>query len=803
MRKLIYILFLFFACVKLDAQVFSAYLEAGDEAYDRKDYYQAMSYYGEALEYEENEDLLYKYADAAFAFDAYSKASNAFDKIITNEDHPFFKEALFKNALVNKLRGDYNKSIVLFERFINLDGTTQSDLLEESKSHLEDCLWALEKLENVGENLNLIHLNEKVNTQYSELSPYADNDHLFYTSSILVEDEIITEDKKIFIQSEDDFGMLLDGPFNNDFQHAGNLTFNENSSRAYFTVCQDFAYSSVNCQLYYCEKQDDDTWGAAVKLPEQINLKGSNNTQPSIGKNPAGKEVLFFVSNRNGGLGANDIWFSEIINNEFSAPQNLKEVNTEGDEYTPFYHQASNSIYFSTNGRRSLGGFDVYKLDLGSDKKTSPEHLALPINSSYNDLYFFLNKKGDQAHFSSNRLGSNFIDDLHEACCYDIYKVDFLVEYKDFFVQTFDAESKEALKGTTLILSSENESKSFEFYNENKSKHSLNLALPKEYKVNASKEGYLEEIVAIQSDSQNETINIYLKKMLPESFVVKTTILSFDNKPLFSTKTCIENLSDGSKECFENKEKYSFSKELSSKDDFLITTERIGYETDSLFIYAKDFGDENTELEIKLKRVEPAPVTNLSLNGYLPLPLFFDNDKPDSRSLKQSTSSSYQQTYDAYYARKEIFKKEIGAGLSGEGKFMEESKVNEFFDLEVKGGFNALDGFTNQLLKYLQQNNTAIIVLKGYASPRANSDYNNYLTMRRVSSVRNHFQRWNGGALLLYLNNGSLKIIEESFGETGSSNQVSDDLLDKKNSIYSIEASQERRVEIIEIKGNK
>ncbi len=205
----------------------------------------------------------------------------------------------------------------------------------------------------------------------------------------------------------------------------------------------------------------------------------------------------------------------------------------------------------------------------------------------------------------------------------------------------------------------------------------------------------------------------------------------------------------------------------------------------------------------KEKSVAPPPppaVSKVTLEGYLPLPLYFDNDQPDSKTRRTSTQKTYIESYQAYYARKNIFKEEYTKGMLGEQKLVGETEIDNFFESDVRAGKETLEAFSLQLLRYLEQGESAEIKIKGFASPRAQSDYNKSLTKRRVSSLRNHFQRWQGGALIQYINNQQLKITEITLGEDAASQGISDNMQDRKSSIYSIDASKERRVEIIEIR---
>ena len=78
-------------------------------------------------------------------------------------------------------------------------------------------------------------------------------------------------------------------------------------------------------------------------------------------------------------------------------------------------------------------------------------------------------------------------------------------------------------------------------------------------------------------------------------------------------------------------------------------------------------------------------------------------------------------------------------------------------------------------------------------------DYNKNLSKRRISSVKNYLNQYEGSILLKYIKSGQLKLVELPFGETKSSTHISDDLKDRRNSIFSPSASSERRVEIVQI----
>ena len=118
---------------------------------------------------------------------------------------------------------------------------------------------------------------------------------------------------------------------------------------------------------------------------------------------------------------------------------------------------------------------------------------------------------------------------------------------------------------------------------------------------------------------------------------------------------------------------------------------------------------------------------------------------------------------------------------------------------DVKLNGDKLHLFMDKLLIVVQEGHSIDIFLKGYASPRAKSEYNQLLSSRRVSSIRNEFNVYQDAAFQPFILSENLKIKQIPFGESQSGSDVSDNLEDVRNSIYNLKAAYERRVEILEI----
>lgn len=189
------------------------------------------------------------------------------------------------------------------------------------------------------------------------------------------------------------------------------------------------------------------------------------------------------------------------------------------------------------------------------------------------------------------------------------------------------------------------------------------------------------------------------------------------------------------------------------------------------------------------------------LMATVPVTLYFHNDEPNPDVWVTTTTLSYMDAYDSYFKLLPTYLKENTKGLSGEKMEEAEQITQDFFDLKVKKGVDDLNLFSELLLKELEEGQSLRIYVRGFASPRAKSDYNLNLTKRRTSSLVNFLKADRGGAFLPYINdsatNGArLEFQLIPFGEVKADKSVSDDLIDEKNSIYVRSACLERKIEI-------
>jgi tetratricopeptide (TPR) repeat protein len=200
---------------------------------------------------------------------------------------------------------------------------------------------------------------------------------------------------------------------------------------------------------------------------------------------------------------------------------------------------------------------------------------------------------------------------------------------------------------------------------------------------------------------------------------------------------------------------------------------------------------------------EKMPVDSLVENIRIELPvrLYFHNDEPNPRTRDTTTTVSYSEAYESYLKREKDYIQENCKDLKGEERENAETKVIDFFELLVKKGMTDLEKVCDQVQVALDSGYSLKLNVRGFASPRAESDYNLNLTKRRTMSLLNFMMETRNGYFKSFLDGTDtrgrkLEFVMLPFGEFQADKRVSDDLVNQRQSIYSRGACLERKIEI-------
>ncbi len=171
----------------------------------------------------------------------------------------------------------------------------------------------------------------------------------------------------------------------------------------------------VSGDLYEVARRNGQ-WEEPVQLTSMIN---SDAHEPSATIAPGGEEI-YFTSDREGGFGGRDLYrIRRLPNGAWSLPLNLgANINTPYDEDAPFMHSDGITLFFSSNGHATMGGYDVFKatlLDADLNGWSAPENMGYPLNTVNDDIYFSLNADGHTGYFSSERPGGLGLQDIYQV----------------------------------------------------------------------------------------------------------------------------------------------------------------------------------------------------------------------------------------------------------------------------------------------------------------------------------------------------------------------------------------------------
>ena len=224
-------------------------------------------------------------------------------------------------------------------------------------------------------------------------------------------------------------------------QHQGVVSFSPDGNQMFLTK---WGTSGDNkSAAIYSSTKTSEGWSEPVKLDESVNAPGSSAQQPFVTKD--GK-FLFYSSNRSGGHGGFDIWHAPLSNGKPGSSVNLgTAINTAFDEQAPYYHEASQTLVFSSNGRVGMGGFDFYKSKGNINSWAEPENLGYPVNSIKDDLYF--SSRGPAKNILQDVMLSS---DRDAACCLELFSLNKMVPVKQVSGLVLACETRQPIAGATV-----------------------------------------------------------------------------------------------------------------------------------------------------------------------------------------------------------------------------------------------------------------------------------------------------------------------------------------------------------------
>lgn len=370
------------------------------------------------------------------------------------------------------------------------------DARDLAERQLNNCVFAIEALNNPVPFAPK-NMGEAVNSNFDEYFPAttADDQIFLFTRNNRNEQTPMQEDFLVSKKINEAWSQAtLLGNGINTPGNEGAPTISADGQILFFIACAEIDNSYGpnrkgygSCDIFYSQKVGSN-WSRPYNVGSAINSKYWE-TQPSFS---ADGKTLFFVSNRLGGFGGSDIWFSTLKDDgSWGMPINIgKNINTPGKEESVFIHPDGKTLYFSSDGHIGMGKLDIYVVRKNENGEWGiPVNLGYPINTYTDENSLLVNGAGNLAYFASSREGGFGGLDLYQFELYDAIRPDKITYVKG---KVYDSKTRQPL-GAHFELIDLATAKQVIISDANSGNGEFLVTLPieKNYALNVSQSGYL------------------------------------------------------------------------------------------------------------------------------------------------------------------------------------------------------------------------------------------------------------------------------------------------------------------------
>ena len=371
-------------------------------------YRYAISYYISAEKFNpDNAMLNYKIGKCMIYSSMKGQASIYLGKaiklnpIVANDAHYYMGRALHLSQHWDSAKGEYNT-------YLQSLTPEQTEAIADVRRTITECDNG-KALSQSPVRVFIDNLGMSVNTKYPEYRPLisADESELVYTSRMPATSKAKVDEKDgetyedVFVSYNKNgvwsTSVSLGAPVDTK-SHDATVGLSADGQTLYI-------YRTNQGGDIYQTHFANNVWSQPVRMNEKINSVGKES---AITVSADGK-VFYFVSDRAGGYGMGDIY--KIIsdgNGGWSEPQNLgPTINTQYDETGVFLSPDGNTLYFSSTGHNTMGGYDIFKTTLVNGQWSAPENLGFPINTPDDDVFFVMPSNKKHGYYSSAQMGGN------------------------------------------------------------------------------------------------------------------------------------------------------------------------------------------------------------------------------------------------------------------------------------------------------------------------------------------------------------------------------------------------------------
>ena len=380
-----------------------------------------------------NYDIGVCYLKTANKREAFKYLDNAY-----KVDENIASDLLYWRGFARQQNYDFKKAIKDYEVYMaSLEPKKLQKVKMKVDKRIEECKNGIELMKNPVRCF-IDNLGSAVNTAAPEYSPifFFKDSMLYFTSR---REDTKGGDKNPLNQLyfEDVYSAIAKNGVWGNTQHLGK-PINTKHNDAVVDISPDGKEVCVyrghkgGGDLFNTRYSENKAKWSPVNKMRKIDKRKYHESSVSMSRDSM---ILYFISDRKGSIGGQDIWYSRRLadGSRWQKPQNLSSVvNTKYDEETVEISSDGKTLFFSSKGHNSMGGYDVFKTTLNDDGTwTEPVNIGYPINTPDNDVFFMLSNDEFIGYYASDRKDG--FGDL------DIYEVTFLGPEKPTNISEGDA----------------------------------------------------------------------------------------------------------------------------------------------------------------------------------------------------------------------------------------------------------------------------------------------------------------------------------------------------------------------------
>ncbi|MGE0562196.1 MAG: hypothetical protein AB7O47_10290 [Flavobacteriales bacterium] len=336
------------------------------------------------------------------------------------EKNPTFNEVNFYLARAYAVNRDFKKAIETYQEYMS-----SQDVSDEQKAKARQniiyCQNA-EKFMNDSLVVDIINIGKPINTEHSEYVPVITSDEtvLIYTyRGELSKGGLMDKTGKPDPRGEYYEDIMVSYKVGNTWLEPESIgdNINTNGHDASIALSVDgqqlFIYKSTKSDNgdIYTSYLNGDSWTKPEKLKGEVNTTA---WEGSASLSSDGK-TLYFSSNREGGFGERDLYSAGLKpDGTWGNVKNLgPTINTKYDDDAPFIHPDRRTMYYSSKGHNSMGGYDIFYTYLNDDGWDEPINIGYPVNTIDDDRYYVLSADAKTGYYSTAGRSENGTHDIY------------------------------------------------------------------------------------------------------------------------------------------------------------------------------------------------------------------------------------------------------------------------------------------------------------------------------------------------------------------------------------------------------